>query len=136
MASDYATRVSVVDAPTNTHEILLDSSARTATANSDEQTNLNGRGVQVVLNVTAIPATPAGITPKVQSKDPASGTWSDLLSGGSITATGTTVLTVYPGIGVTANESASTVLPKIWRVEVEHADAESYTYSVGANVAV
>ena len=133
--SDWATKTVEVGHE-NIASRLLDSAARTATTQSAEQDNRVSRGVQVIFDLTAIPATPSGVTPKIQAHDPASGNWIDLLSGGSITATGTTVLTVYPGIAETANESASDVLPRVWRVEVEHVDAESYTYSVGANTVV
>lgn len=135
-SNDYATRVVVEDGAANTHDVLLASSARTATANSDEQTNIAGRGVTVVFDLTVIPALPSGITPKIQGKDPASGKWYDLLDGGALSAVATTVLTVYPGVPETANLSESNILPKIWRVTVENTDAKEYTFSVGANVVV
>lgn len=135
--SDYALTVAAPDAPANSHEVLLASAARTATTASSEQTNTNGRGVQVVFDITSAPAVATGtVTAKLQSKDPASGTWSDLLEGAAVSTTGTRLLTLCPGITETSNESASAALPKIWRAEVTHTNSESYTYSLGANVVV
>lgn len=136
MASDYAVKVVVDGAAVNSHDLLLSSSAHTATADSAEQTNTGSRGAQVIFDLTDVPLLPDGITPKVQGKDPASGKWYDLLSGGALDTVTTTVLTVYPGVTVTANKSASDVLPKIWRVTVGNTDGKSYTFSVGANVVV
>ena len=113
--------------------ILFVSAARTATVDGAEQTSTHGRGLHVIINVTAITATPS-VVPKVQGLDPASGVWYDLLVGVAITATGMTVLKVYPGITALANVAASDLLPAHWRVRLEHANTDSITYSVGATV--
>jgi hypothetical protein len=113
--------------------VLLASAARTATVNTDDQTNHDFRGLHVIIDVTAIAATPS-VVPKIQGKDIASGKYYDLLEGAAITGTGTTVLRVYPGIAAAANTKADDVLPRIWRVRFEHADADSITYSVGATL--
>lgn len=110
---------------------VLPSAARTASVNSDDQENIEGRGVKLVVDVTAVTATPS-ITVTIQGKDHVSGKYYDILESAAITATGTTVLTVFPGIAATANEAASDVLPRDWRVEVTHADTDSITYSIGA----
>ncbi len=110
---------------------LFASAARTATENSPDQQNIEARGLHVIIDVTLDPAL-ASITPHIQGKDPASGKYYDLLVGVAITATGTTVLKVYPGIAVAANAAASDIMPKTWRVRMVHVDADSITYSVGA----
>lgn len=119
----------------NTEVTVLASAARTATVDSADQTNHNARGAHVIIDVTAITATPS-ITPKIQVKDPASAKYYDVLVGVAITAVGTTVIKVYPGIAASANAAASDILGRTWRVRVEHADADSITYSVGAHVVV
>ncbi|KKM84780.1 hypothetical protein LCGC14_1295670 [marine sediment metagenome] len=116
--------------PPNTNIEVLPSAARIATLNSADL-DCQGRGVHVIIDVTVDPAL-ASVVPKIQGFDPLSGTWYDLLVGVAITAVGTTVLKVYPGIAVAANVAASDVVPPVWRVRMEHADADSITYSVGA----
>lgn len=123
-----------LDSPRNNAEsTALASAARTATVNSSDLTNYNGRGCHVVIDVTAIVATPSLVV-KIQGKDALSGKYYDILVATAITATGTTVLKVYPGITPTAGASASDMLPRTFRVRVEHADADSATYSVGVTV--
>ena len=48
------------------------------------------------------------------------------------TATGTKMLTIYPGIAETANVSVSDVLPKTWRVVATQSGSTSMTYSISA----
>lgn len=119
----------------NTGFDLLASAARTATIQSGNIDNYNWRGVHVIIDVTAVSGT-GSVTPVIQAIDFTSGKFYDLLVGPAITATGLTVIKLYPGIVASANASASDILPRRWRVEVRHADASSYTYSVGANVVV
>lgn len=120
----------------HSERVLLASAQRTATPTDVTQNNPQYRGVHVAVDVTDVGAASPSITPKIQGFDAASSTWYDLLVGAAITATGTTVLKVYPGITASANVSASDVLPARWRVRVEHADADAITYSVGANLLV
>ena len=72
--------------------------------------------------------------PTIQGKDHLSGKYYDLLVGVAITAIGTTILKVYPGIMASANVAASDILPLTWRVQFVHADVDSITYSVSAMV--
>ena len=118
--------------PPNRNIEVLPSAARTATLNSDDL-DCQGRGVHVIIDVTVDPAL-ASVVPKIQGYDPTSGKYYDLLVGVAITAVGTTVLKVYPGIAAAANVAASDVVPPVWRVRMEHADADSITYSVSAMV--
>lgn len=119
----------------NYEATLLASAARTTTTNSPTQANIEARGCHVMINVTAIAATPS-VVPKIQGFDPVAENWYDILEGDAITATGKTVLKVYPGIVGSPNASADDLLPKTWRVRMEHADTDSITYSVGANVVI
>lgn len=111
---------------------VLASAARTATTDSADLTNHNGRGVAVDIDVTAIVDTPSVVF-HVQAKDPVSGVYVTVLESAAVVGTGHTRLRVYPGIAAVANLAASDILSRTWRVRAVHADADSITYSVGAN---
>lgn len=117
----------------NYSSTLLASAARTATVNTSDQTNFGGRGVHVTINVTAASATPSVVF-TIQGKDDLSGVYYTILASAAITGTGTTVLRVYPGLTAAANVTVNDVLPRTWRVNCVHADADSITYSLGASV--
>lgn len=110
------------------------SEARTATptAMADRTNEKRDRGVRVVINVTAVSATPS-VTFTIQGKCLASGTYYTLLASAAITGTGQTVLVVYPGLTASANAVANNVLPSVWRVIATHGDSDSITYSVSAD---
>jgi hypothetical protein len=117
----------------NNHEVTaLASAARTASTNSSDLTNYNSRGAKIVVDVTAGGGA-GGLTVTAKGKDALSGKYYTLIASAVITATGTTVLTVYPGVAEAANVKASDAIPRLWRVEVAAADATTYTYSVGCN---
>jgi hypothetical protein len=126
---------------------LLASAARTATTSSTDQTNFNGRGVHIVVNVTA----EAGVTTltlTVQGKDPVSVNYYDLITGIVVynaavdTPTVTRTVALYPGL-ITADaigagntnliSQKSIVLPRTWRITITPSDASSQTYSVGGS---
>ena len=115
----------------NTEATVLSSAARAGTVNSSDQTNYNGRGAIFWLNISAAPGADT-VTMKIQWKDPVSGTYSDIIASVAISATGLTVMRVYPGITASANSAASMVLPRTYRVRVEHSGSGSFTYSVGS----
>jgi hypothetical protein len=115
------------------HIKLFASAARTAAHNSDDQYNKGHRGLKLTIDATA-EADTAEVTFTLQGKDQASGKYYTILASAAISAVGTTVLTVYPGITAAANVSVSDVLPAIWRVAVTVADADSLTYSVGVDL--
>ena len=111
------------------------STARTATPTATDQTNVGGRGLHLVINVTAVSATPSVVF-TIEGKDELSDAYYTLLTSAAITGTGTTTLKVYPGLTAAANTVASDILPRTWRVSATHADSDSITYSVGASVIV
>lgn len=90
-------------------------------------------GVRLIIDVTAITLTPSVVF-NVEGFDDLSGKWYLLLASAAITAVGTTVLTIGPGMPVTVNVGANAVLPRRWRVRPVHGDADSITYSVGAQL--
>jgi hypothetical protein len=112
---------------------LYSSAARTATPTAVEFPMDGRRGLRVVIDVTAIAATPS-VVPTIDVYDPVSGKWSTRLTGAAITGTGTTVLTVYPGITATANVSAADVLHGRVRLVLTHADTDSITYTASAHL--
>lgn len=113
----------------NSGGTLIPSFAYTATVSSNDMDNGQFRGVHVIVNVSAY--TGGTFTPKIQGKDPASGTYYDILVGPAIAATGATVLKVYPGILASGSAAAQDILPKTWRVTVIGASTPSATLSVG-----
>lgn len=123
----------------NLEGTLLASAARTALAQAPVQTNYNGRGVLLFLNVTAASGT-GGLSVRLQAVDPLSGT-AALANGGPtlVTATGLYAYEFYPG-GLSAAPSTSAgfvvqrvscALPRSWSAVVNVGDASSYTYSLG-----
>ena len=121
------------DRARNNHEAtVLASAARTTATNSSDLTNYNAAGANVCIDVTAITDTPS-LTVTIKGKCTLSGKYYTILTSAAIASVSTTVLTVYPGAAVAANLSASAPLPRVWRVEVAVADADSATYSISAN---
>lgn len=111
---------------------LLASAARTADATAEVQTSRH-KGAVVVIDVTAISATPSVVF-TIRGSDPVSGQTWDILASAAVTAVGTTVLKVYPALASVANDSENDVLPPVWEVFADHADADSITYSVTAHL--
>jgi len=118
-------------AQTNAQYQLIASAAQTATTiNSPDQTNSYYKGVHVAISVTAY--TSGTYTAKIQGKNTVTGEYYDLLVGTAISATGVTVLKLYPGITSSANASSSDILPQTWRVQLNGASTPSMTLSVQA----
>lgn len=115
------------------HVGVFPSGARTATVSSPDRTNLNGTGMILVIDCTAISASPS-VTFTIEGKDPASGKYYTILTSAAITGTGTTVLRVHPDLTAAANTVAKDMIPAVWRVTATHGDADSITYSVGASL--
>lgn len=116
----------------NINVTAISSAARTATNNSGDLTNYNGRGLHVVLDVTA--AGTGSITITIQGKDAVSGQYYTLLAGAAVTTNSTNTYKVYPGLTAAANAVASDILPRTYRILITHNNANSITYSVGVSV--
>lgn len=126
----------------NFEAALLASAARTATTNSPDQTNFNGQGALVTINVSVEGA--ATVSLKLQGKDSVSGNYYDIVDFGAIyTATsdapGAKTCSFHPGnvaadhVGIANGTAAkSGLLPRIWRAVVTPSDATSTTYSLSA----
>lgn len=119
------------DKQRNTNEAtLLASAARTTTQTSADIASYNLSGITVVLDLTAIAASPSLVL-TIDGKDSASGKYYNLLTSAPIIAVSTNVYRVALGITVAPNLSASLPLPRFVRIVVTPADADSATYSVG-----
>jgi len=126
----------------NSHVELLPSAARIVTTNSATQSPTTSntfipRGCHLIINVTALVNTPS-VVPRLSGFE---GTivaiFYDLLVGNAITditGIGTYVLKLYPGAPGIPNVCANDYLPDFWRLSMEHANADSMTYSVVAKL--
>jgi|SRR5882762_532783 len=110
---------------------LITATAATTTQTGTDQTNVTGRGVIVVLDMTTVGT--GSVTITIQGKDTASGKYFTLLAGVAVTTNSTNVYTVYPGGPASANASANAPLPRTWRVLVTANNANPTTYTVGAS---
>ena len=111
--------------------------AGAGTTVSADQTNLVGRGVKVVVDITAITGTTPTLTVKIQGKDAASGKYYDILSSAALSTVSTVVLEVYPGIANAANATQGLTLPKTWRATCTvGGTTPAVTATVGASVIV
>lgn len=116
----------------NISGVLAPSAARTSTFTSPDQDNPQWRGVSIILDVTAY--TSGTWTVHIEGKDIASGKYYTLLTGAAVNSTGTNVYRIYPSLANVANVSASSTLPRTWRVRVVGASTPSATFSVGVNL--
>jgi hypothetical protein len=115
--------------PQNVWQTAFASAARTASPTIVELTNPYGRAMIVVIDCTAVTATPSVVF-HCDGYDPVSGKAYTLLDSAAITGTGTTVLRVGPGLTAAANLVANEPVPPRVKIEPVHADADSITYSV------
>lgn len=114
---------------------LITGAAAAAGVNLADQSNVNGRGLQLTIDVTAITGTTPSLTVTIQGKDTASGKYFTLLASAALTGVGTTVLRVYPGLVAAANLTANDILSRTWRVvTVIAGTTPAVTYTVGASV--
>lgn len=115
----------------NTEGTLLISAARTATANTANQTNYNGDTVTLWLNVTVLNST--GISLNVYGVDPLTGLGSLMNSTApAITATGLYLFQIGPSTsGGGFKQATSAKVPRTWFAQVYQGDALSNTYSLG-----
>lgn len=106
------------------------SAVRSATLVGDDNKKVSGNhGLVAILNVTAVPGVDT-VQLVIEGKDPVSGVYYTILSSTARVAAGTDVLRVLPGIAVTANQTASDVLPDTYRARVVHSAGTNFTYSL------
>ena len=116
---------------------LVTLSAASAGGNSADQTNYNGRGLQLGINITAITGTSPTSTVTVQGKDTASGQYYTLLQSTALAAVGYTNLSIYPGLTAAANSVANQLLPRTFRILYAiGGTTPAITATIGASVIV
>jgi len=100
-----------------------------ATFTGSDMVNNKFRGVKVFIVVNSVSG--GNVTVNIQQKAPAAdaATYGTILSSASITSTGLTVLTVYPGVTAASNVSVADVLPTLWRVTTSAGATIDYTIS-------
>lgn len=109
------------------------SAARTATPTAVSFQASRVRALRVVIDCTAVTSTPSVVC-TVDAIDSLSGKAVNLLTSAAITATGTTVLNIGPGVTAGANVAANAFLGDIIRITMTHGDADSITYTVAAHL--
>lgn len=112
-------------------QIVFASAARTASADSNVFPNPGFRGLDLIIDATASADTPSVVF-TIQGYSPLGNDYYTVLASAAVTGAATTVLRVYPGLTAAANTVANCVLPHLWRVHADAADADSLTYSVNA----
>ena len=117
-------------------QTLLASASRDATTNVADQVNRYFKGATFYLDTTLVGADAEGtalaaVNVRLQTKDPVSGSYSDIPGASFLSASTTAldVITIYPGIGETANETISDVLPRTYRAVADQSG--TVTYSLG-----
>lgn len=116
---------------------LITHTAASAGTNSGDQTNFNGRGLKLVIDVTALTGTTPTLTVTIQGKDPVSGKYYTILVSAALAAVATTVLTVYPGLTAAANLTAVDILPRTFRILTAiGGTTPAVTATIGASVIV
>lgn len=113
----------------NVDGTALVSAARTETTSSADLTNSWGKGICIVLDVTAVATSDVKV--KIEGKDPVSGKYYTILESASVTTITTNVYKVYPALTAATNLVANDIVPKTFRITVTPANANSTTYSVG-----
>lgn len=111
---------------------LITASGATTTQTGSDQTNYNGRGVKVVLDMTTVGT--GSVTLEIDGKDAASGKYYPILTGAAVATNSTNVYEIFPGATAAANAVANSQLPRVWRVKVTANNANATTYTVGASV--
>jgi hypothetical protein len=121
-------------AATNIEAVLLASAARTTTQTSSDISNLNERGIVVILDVTI--AGTGSITLTIQGKDSTSGTYYTILTGSAVTTMSTNVYRIYPGVTAVGAATVQDHLPALFRIIVTSNNPNAIEYSVGYSLLV
>lgn len=121
-----------LNAVLNQEITVLASGARTTTQTSSDYTNQDARALIVTLDVTS--AGTGSITVTIQGKDAVSGKYFTLLAGAAVTTVTTNRYKVSPDLAAVANVTAQDHVTPTFRILVTHNNANTITYSVGAQL--
>ena len=110
------------------------SAARTTTLTSDDYTVPYGKTLTLIINATALSATPS-VVPTIQGVTPL-GVVYTVLTGAAITTAAPTTVVMRVGAGCpeTANLSTGIPVPAVFRIVMTAGDSDSLTYSIQAEV--
>lgn len=133
-ANNFANTPSIDRWRNNVDVTLLASAARTTTQTSADITTYNLGAITVTLDMTVVGT--GSVTLSIDGKDPASGKYYNLLTGGLVITNSTNVYFVDPTIAGAANVNAQRRLPRIIRIVVTANNANAATYSVGYTLQV
>lgn len=85
-------------------------------SNSGDLDATKYKGILLFINVSAISGTSPTLTVTLQGKSPGSAVYYTVLASAAISATGLTVLRVYPGLTAAANTVANDCIPCTYRI--------------------
>lgn len=122
----------------NVEATILASAERATDTVSADQINYNGSRLLLIMNVSAINATPI-VTPTLWAKDSVSSEYFTVwMATTPLTAVGTTAYYFGDGAsGGSFTEILAFGLPsRTWVVTMLHDDADAITYTVGANIGI
>ena len=115
---------------------LITHTAAVAGVSGTDQINVNSRGAQVGVNITAATGTAPTLQVIVEGKDPSGTYYTVFASAALVAAPGFTLLSVYPGLTSSAVVGTQ-VLPRTWRVRtVIGGTTPAVTATVSASVIV
>lgn len=107
------------------------SAARTATPTASAAYAIQAiRGITVWVKVTAVTATPSVVL-TIQSQNPIDGLYATMFTFNAVTAVGESFFKVYPGITGVAGEKFNDIMPRNFKLQMTHGNADSITYIVG-----
>lgn len=112
---------------------LLASVARTATPTAFVEKANQHEGCVLVIDVTAIAATPSVVV-TISGVDALSGKKWTILASAAITGVSTTIMKVGRALTAAANAAANDMLPPHFTVEFVHGDADSITYTAAMHL--
>lgn len=116
----------------NEYAYVLPLETRSVTTTS-EVISKGVKGAIVTLYVETIPSGTLSLS--ILGYDRLSNQIYNFLDSSFISASGTTSLTVYPGIAATSNVSKNSALPYDWKIQVVHTPSDlTAKYSVGASL--
>ena len=119
--------------------VVLASAARTATLTSADMSSGQKTGLYLLIDVTAVTSTPSVVLTLQAHDDQIADYFTLFTAAAALTAVSKAVYYIGPGAvkpttGVT--EVASIGLPPDWRVSMAHADTDSITYSITAQLVI
>jgi len=109
------------------------SAARTATPDAVEINCEGAEYLYLFIDCTADPAA-ASVVVDIDYYDPLTGKSSTLLASAAVAAVGTQLLRIGVGLPATANVSANCPVPEQVKITATHADTDSITYQVTAQL--